>query len=98
MTFGDFLLNIPMWFLNGLLITVYWLADHLPEVVSLLSGFVIAVGIDPVIQARASERPRRYERGGVQTSSQAATYFTLAVLSVWLIASIFSRFPIPLIG
>ncbi|MBL8080495.1 MAG: hypothetical protein JNM55_21165 [Anaerolineales bacterium] len=98
MTFGDFLLSIPMWFLNGLLVTVYWLADHLAEAVSLLSSFVIAFGIDPVIQARASERPRRYERGGVQTSSQAATYFTLAVVSVWLIASIFSRFPIPLIG
>jgi hypothetical protein len=87
-----------MWFLNGLLITAYWLADHMAEVISLLSGLVIAFGIDPVIQARASERPRRYERGGVQTSSQAATYVTLSVLSVWLIASIFSRFPIPLIG
>jgi hypothetical protein len=98
MTLGDFLLALPMWFLNGLLVTIYWLVAHLAEVVSLLSGLVIAFGIDPVIQARASERPRRYERGGVQTSSQAATYFTLAVLSVWMIASIFSRFPIPLIG
>ncbi len=98
MTLGDLLLALPMWFLNGLLVTIYWLVAHLAEVVSLLSGLVIAFGIDPVIQARASERPRRYERGGVQTSSQAATYFTLAVLSVWMIASIFSRFPIPLIG
>ncbi len=98
MTFGDFLLALPMWFLNGLLVTTYWLGAHLAEAVSLLAGVVIAFGIDPVIQTRATERPRRYERGGVQTSSQAATYFTLAVLSVWQIASILSRFPIPLLG
>ncbi len=98
MTFSDFLLALPMWFLNGVLVAIYWLAAHLSEVVSLLAGLAIAFGIDLVIQARASERPRRYERGGVQTASPAATYFTLAVLVVWLIASIFSRFPIPLIG
>ena len=98
MTFGDFLLSIPMWFLNGSLVTIYWLTDHLAEAVSIFSGSVIAFGIDPVIQARSSERPRRYDRGGVQTASQAATYFTLAILVIWLIASIASRFPIPLIG
>jgi hypothetical protein len=98
MTFGDFLLAIPIWFLNGVLVTLYWLADHLPEAVALLCGFAIALGIDPVIQARASERPRRYERGDVQTSTQAASYFTLTVLLFWLTASVFSRFPIPLIG
>jgi hypothetical protein len=98
MTFSDFLLALPMWFLNGLLVSSYWLAGHLAELVSLLVGLVIAFGIDPAIQARASERPRRYERGGVQTSSPAATYFTLVVLLIWLIASTFSRFPIPLIG
>ncbi len=98
MTFGDLLLALPMWFLNGLLVTIYWLAAHLPETVSLVSGLVIAFGIDPIIQARASERPRRYERGGVQTSSQAASYFTLTVLLVWMIASLASHFPIPLIG
>jgi hypothetical protein len=98
MTFSDFVLSIPMWFLNGLLITIYWLTDHLSEATSLFSACAIAFGIDPVIQARASERPRRYERGGVQTSSQAASYFTLFVLVIWLIASLSSRFPIPLLG
>ncbi len=98
MTFGEFLLALPMWFLNGVLVAIYWLADHIAEEISILSGLVIAFGIDPVIQARASERPRRYERGGVQTGPQAATYFTFAVMSVWIIASICSRFPIPVLG
>jgi hypothetical protein len=98
MTFTDYLIALPMWFLNGTLATIYWLVAHLAEVVSLLAALVIAFGIDPILQARASERPRRYERGGTQTASPAATYFTLAVLSIWLTASILSRFPIPLIG
>ena len=84
--------------MNGLLVVAYWLGGHLPEAVSLLAGLVIAFGIDPYVQARASERPRRYQRGGVQTAPPAATYFTLAVLFVWLIASISSKFPVPLIG
>jgi hypothetical protein len=97
-TFTDFLINIPMWFLNGLLVTIYWLTSHLSEATSLLAGCAIAFGIDPAIQARASERPRRYERGGVQTATHAASYFTLFVLVIWLIASLLSRFPIPLLG
>jgi hypothetical protein len=98
MSLADFLLALPVWFLNGLLVVLYWLAGHLPEAVSLLAGLAVAFGIDPYIHARASERPRRYERGGVQTASPSATYFTLAVLFIWLVASISSRFPIPVIG
>ncbi len=31
MTFGEFLLALPMWFLNGVLVAIYWLADHIAE-------------------------------------------------------------------
>jgi hypothetical protein len=92
------LANIPVWFLNGLLFIVYWLAGHLAEVLSTLCGSAIAFALDPHLQARASERPRRYERGDVQTSAPTATYFTLAVLLLWLVVSIYSRHPVPLIG
>lgn len=98
MTFSEVLLALPLWFLNGLLVALYWLGAHLPEAAALLAGLVIAFGIDPIVQARASDRPRRYERGEVHTASPAASYFTLAVLGAWLSASLLSRTPVPLLG
>jgi hypothetical protein len=58
----------------------------------------ITLGFDPSIQSRASERPRRYERGGVQTSQPTAAYFTLGILGLWLVVSAISKYPIPAIG
>ena len=98
MSFLDVLLALPMWLVNGTLFLVYWLADHIAEAFSLLCGLAMAFGLDPHLQERASERPRRYERGGVLTAVPAATYFTLGTLAVWLIVSITSQHPIPIIG
>jgi len=94
----DFLVSVPVWLVNGALDLLYWLAGHIAEALSLLLGLVIAFDIDPAVQGRASERPRRYERGGVQTVVPAATYFTLGVLTLWLIVSVISKYPIPAIG
>jgi len=98
MSFLDVLLALPMWLVNGILFLVYELSGHIAEAFSLLCGLAMAFGLDPHLQARASERPRRYERGGVLTATPAATYFTLGTLAVWLIVSITSRHPIPIIG
>lgn len=98
MTFSEILLAFPLWFLNGWLVILYWLAGHIPELVSLGVGLVIAFGIDPYVQSRASDRPRRYRRGEVHTASPSASYFTLFALATWLVASMLSRFPVPLLG
>ncbi|MBM3151904.1 MAG: hypothetical protein FJZ96_06845 [Chloroflexi bacterium] len=98
MSLLDTLAASPVWFVNGILYLLYWLAGHVAEVFALFFGIAIALGIDPAVQGRASERPRRYERGGVQTAAPAATYFTLGVLLLWLIVSAISKFPIPTIG
>lgn len=94
----DFLVSLPVWLANGVLCILYWLAGHIAEALALLFGLVIAFGIDSAVQGRASERPRRYERGGVQTAAPAATYFTLGVLLLWLVVSAISKYPIPAIG
>jgi hypothetical protein len=94
----NFLVSVPVWLVNGVLCVLYWLAGHVAEALALLLGLVIAFGIDPTVQGRASERPRRYERGGVQTAVPAATYFTLGVLLLWLVVSAISKYPIPAIG
>jgi len=89
---------MPLYFLNGLLVILYWLAAHLAEIIALCSGLAITIGIDPLIQKRASDRPRRYERGEVQTASPTAATFTLFVLAAWLGTSLLSRFPVPMLG
>jgi len=94
----DLLLSVPMWMMNGLLCVLYWLAGHVAEILALLFGLAITLGFDPSIQSRASERPRRYERGGVQTSQPTAAYFTLGILGLWLVVSAISKYPIPAIG
>ena len=98
MSFPAVLEALPMWLVNGTLFLLYWLAGHIAEASSLVCGLVIAFALDPYLQARATERPRRYERGGVLTAVPAATYFTLGVLAVWVTVSITSRYPVPLIG
>ncbi len=98
MSFADMLLALPVWWMNGVLAMLYWTLAHLAEVAALLAGWVILFGIDPALQQRASQRPRRLGRGEVSTSSPYAQLFTLATLIAWLLVSLISRFPIPLIG
>jgi hypothetical protein len=95
---SNYLLSIPMWFLNGIFFLLYWLAGHIGEGLSLIFGFAIAFLFDPPIQRRATDQPRRYDRGTVQTAAPSATYFTLVVLGLWLIVSTISKYPIPAIG
>ncbi len=98
MKVSDILLSVPVWWLNGVLAMLYWSAAHLAELAAILAGMLILLGIDPAIQQRASQRPRRQGRGEVQTSSPNAQYFTLATLAAWMAVSLTSRFPIPWIG
>lgn len=89
---------LPIWLANGLLVIAYWLAEHLAELTSLAAGWVLAFGIDPLLQARASDRPRRYERGEVRTAGPSASLFSLLTLAAWLVASLLSQPPVPLLG
>lgn len=98
LSLSQVILAIPIWWLNGVLFSLYWLAGHLYDFAVILNAAVLAFGIDPIVQARATSRERRYGRGEVQTSFPAAQYFTLTVLVVWLIVSFTSDFPVPLIG
>jgi hypothetical protein len=98
MSITETLLAIPVWWINGVLAMLYWSIGHLAEIISILAGIAILLGIDPLVQKRASERPRRHNRGGVQTASLNAQYFTLATILAWILVSLSSRFPVPLIG
>lgn len=91
-------LAFPIWVINGLLVTLYWLVGHLPELVSLSVVLLLAFGIAPVLQRRAVARVRRYGRGEAMTGRATAMWFTLAAGAAWLLASLVSKPPIPVIG
>ncbi len=92
------LTSLPLWFMNGALYILYWITGNLFTVYSFGVSLFIAFGIDPRIQSRAVDRPRRYGRGIVSTGAPSATYLTLATALIWTCVSITSKFPIPLIG
>lgn len=98
MTFLDVVTTYALWFANGLMAVLYWIIGHFFTVLSCLVALVIAFGIDPFVQSRASDRPRRYGRGEVHTAAPVATYLTLGVAAFWGFLSSFSQFPVPLIG
>ncbi len=98
MSIPDLILSLPIWWLNGLLAVVYWLLAHLEEFAALLAGLILVLGVDPVLQARAGERPRRHGRGEVRTTRPNSQLFTLLTLAAWLGVSLVSQFPLPLIG
>ena len=89
---------VLLWLVNGLLAVLYWIAGNFFTFLSGMVALVIAFGIDPYIQARASDRPRRGDRGTVHTTSPIATYLTLGAIAFWTVVSLTSEFPIPLIG
>ena len=77
---------------------LYWSVEHLSELAAMLAALAILLGFDTIVQQRASERPRRHGRGSVQTGAPTARYYTLFAIAVWLLVSLSSRFPVPLIG
>ncbi len=90
--------SLPIWFLNGALYILYWIAGNLFTVYSFGIALLIAFGIDPHIQSRAVDRPRRGGRGIISTGAPSATYLTLATALIWSGVSITAKFPVPLIG
>ena len=98
MNISEFLLAVPIWWINGVLAITYWILAHLSEISALLAGALILFGIDPMIQKRASQRPRRLGRGETQTAPPNAQYLSLVAILTWLAVSLNSRHPVPMIG
>ena len=78
------LTSLPLWFINGTLYVLYWIAGNLLSAYSFGIALFIAFGIDPHIQSRAVDRPRRYGRGVVSTGAPPATYLTLVTAIIWM--------------
>ena len=101
MTFDQlntFILDTPIYAINGLLWLLYAVASILPALVSIGAAGVMALVVDDAVQKLAGARPLRDGRGGVQTSPKTSQTITGIVLALWLVAQWGMGEPVPWIG
>jgi hypothetical protein len=95
---SSFLCALPIYFINGLLVILYDLLDHMPEVVGLAAGAVVMAIPDAEVQRRAGFRPRRQDWDGMPAVPRTAQAMTALVLVLWLCAQWQMGAPVPWIG
>jgi len=95
---NTFLLDIPIYLINGLLWLLYAVASVLPALVSMGIAGVMMLVVDDAVQKLASARPLRDGRGGIQTSPKTSQIVTGIVLALWLVAQWGMGAPVPWIG
>lgn len=94
----QFVMNTPIYVLNGFLWVVYWLAGNMPALVSIGMAFVLIFTADRMVQQTAASRPLRNGRGEVEISLSTPQLLTLFTLVLWLIAQWGMGAPVPWIG
>lgn len=98
--FSQFLEALPTYLLNGLLATLYWLADSGAALISLACAAGIAAWIDAHVQSRAAFRPTRNGRQGQVTpvETRTAQMITGVALLFWIASQWGMGAPVPWIG
>lgn len=98
--FSQFLEALPTYLLNGLLATLYWLADSGAALVSVACAAGIAIWMDAGAQNRANFRPARSGRQGQNTSLDGRTSQIITGVAVlfWITSQWGMGAPVPWIG
>ncbi len=96
--FSQFLEALPTYLLNGLLATVYWLADSGAALISIACAVGITVWVDARVQGRAAFRPGRAGRESIPTDGHSAQIMTGVVLLLWVASQWGMGAPVPWIG
>ena len=96
--FGDFLVAIPTYLLNGVLATVYWLGESGAALVSILCAALIIRFVDQRVQSRAAFRPGRGGRESISSDLYTAQITTGIVACLWVISQWGMGAPVPWIG
>ena len=96
--FGDFLAALPTYLLNGVLVTMYWLIDSAPALVSIACAVGIAYLVDRGVQSRVAFRPGRGGREATTPDPHTAQILTGIVLATWIISQWGMGAPVPWIG
>ena len=99
---GAFLMDLPVYLANGILVIGYGLAAHAPALLSLGCALTLAFLPDVEVQRQAGFRARRDGRGETESSSgpvpRTAQVMTAIVLLAWLAAQWDMGEPVPWIG
>ena len=96
--FGDFLVALPTYLLNGMLATVYWLGESGAALVSILCAGLIIRVVDQRVQSRAAFRPGRSGREAAIPDLYTAQITTAIILVLWLISQWGMGAPVPWLG
>jgi hypothetical protein len=89
---------VLIYWLNGLLALLYWLAEHWAALASLAVAVLSARLLDAPQAKLAGNRPRRYDRGETQTTRPTLYLPTLALGLAWTAVAWITPAPVPLIG
>ena len=95
---NTFILDIPVYAINGLLWLLYGLAGSLAALVSAGAATVMGLVVDQAVQQLSSSRPLRQGRGESQPILRTAQILTTGVLTLWLGAQWGMDAPVPWIG
>ena len=95
---GEFLAALPTYILNGILVTLYWLAESAPALLSIGCAIAVMRFVDREIQSRAMFRPAREGREVVMPDPHTAQTLTGIVLTLWLVSQWQMGAPVPWIG
>jgi hypothetical protein len=101
MTFDQinaFILDVPVYMVNGLLWLVYTLAGSLPALVSAGAAGVMALVVDRAVQQLSGARPLRQGRGESLPVAHTAQILTGSVFLLWVAAQWGMGAPVPWIG
>lgn len=101
MTFDQinaFILDVPIYAINGLFWLVYTLAGSLPALVSAGAASVMALVVDRAVQQLSGARPLRQGRGESQSLPRTAQILTGGVFVLWVAAQWGMGAPVPWIG
>ncbi|MAT45056.1 MAG: hypothetical protein CL609_22210 [Anaerolineaceae bacterium] len=96
--FGNFLVALPTYLLNGVLATVYWLGESGAALVSMLCAGLIIRFVDNRIQSRAAFRPGRSGRDATSSDLYTAQITTAIILLMWVISQWGMGAPVPWLG
>lgn len=96
--FGDFLIALPTYLLNGILETVYWLGESGAALVSIFCAGLIIRFVDQRVQSRAAFRPGRSGREAATPDLYTAQITTTIILAMWVISQWRMGAPVPWLG
>ena len=96
--FGDFLVALPTYLLNGVLATVYWIGESGAALVSILCAVLIIRFVDQRVQSRAAFRPGRSGREAATPDLYTAQITTAIILVMWVISQWGMGAPVPWLG